>query len=117
MSDPASFANVLRFVAAHSDRSDPRIAAMMDILGAAADAIEATGGVTVAAAELELAARAFAGVAGFLQQRILPETVAAANKAGEEQVRAAVDASMDAVNRLLREAAGGAGQPVALSFT
>lgn len=104
MSDHDFYAAILRFVARRSDRSDPNVAAMMDELLAAADEVSARGRVTVAADRLELAARAFAGIAGLLQKDILPETIAHGNEAGERQVRWAVDASMEAVNLLLGKA-------------
>lgn len=109
------YANILRFVAGRGDRSDSRVAEMMDALADAAGEIEARGAVTVPAGRFEITARAFAGVAGFLQKQILPEAVAHGNAAGEAQVRWAVDTSMDMVNRLLSDAALGRGdRPVEL---
>lgn len=105
MSDYGFYVAILRFVARKSDRSDARIAAMMDSLDQAAGEIESSGGFDVAADQLELTARAFAGVAGFLQKQILPETVAEGNKAGEAQIRWAIDNAMEAVNSLLGRAA------------
>lgn len=108
MSDYAFYARTLRFVARKSDQGDARVAAMMDALAQAADAVEAAGVVTVAPASIELTARAFAGVAGFLQKQILPEVVADGNKGGEAQVRWSIDTSMELVNRLLGSVARGA---------
>lgn len=105
MSDYGFYVAILRFVARKSDRSDARIAAMMDNLERAAAEIEAQGGFDVVADHLELTARAFAGVAGFLQKQILPEAVAEGNKTGEAQIRWAIDNSMEAVNSLLGRAA------------
>ncbi|MEW5726429.1 MAG: hypothetical protein AB1918_01250 [Pseudomonadota bacterium] len=115
LSEVAFYANILRFVAGRSDRSDPRVAEMMDALVDAAGEIEARGALTVPAGRYEITARAFAGVAGFLLKQILPEAVAHGNAAGEAQLRWAVDASMEMVNRLLSEAALGHGdRPIEL---
>lgn len=82
---------------------------MMEALADAAAEIEARGAVTVPAGRFELTARAFAGVAGFLQKQILPEAVAHGNTTGETEIRWAVDTSMAVVNRLLSDAALGNG--------
>lgn len=110
--EAAHFAAILRFVARKSERNDPRIADMMDALTAAAAAIEATGAFSVPSDKLELTARAFAGVAAFLQKQILPEAVSEGNTTGEQQIRWAVDTAMAAVNTLLQRAAGGDRQAV-----
>ncbi|HSV29791.1 MAG TPA: hypothetical protein VLL76_09525 [Candidatus Omnitrophota bacterium] len=107
MTDHAFYAQTLRFVAGKTERVDDRVAAMMDALTAAAADIEQSGAVAVAPERIELTARAFAGVAGFLQKQILPEVVAHANQAGERQVRWSIDTSMDIVNRLLGAVARG----------
>jgi hypothetical protein len=114
MSDHAFYANLLRFVAARTDRADPRTAAMMAALEAAAEEIAATGSFTVAPDRLDLTARAFAGVAAFLQKQILPEAVAHGHHDSERQIRWAVDTAMDAVNTLLARAALGQGEAVAV---
>lgn len=116
MTDHAFYANILRFVAQRADRSDAQVAAMMDELSAAADEVAAHGSVKVAADRLDIAARAFAGIAGFLQTRILPETIAHGNSTGERQVRWAVDSSMAAMNQLLGHAAMGAADSVEVKF-
>lgn len=116
MADYTFFANILRFVALRADRSDAQVAAMMDELSAAADEVIAHGKVSVAGDRLDLAARAFAGIGGFLQTRILPETVAHNNHVGERQVRWAIDSSMEAMNLLLSAAASGAGDVVEVKF-
>ncbi len=103
--DPVFYVKLLRFVADKTDRNDPRTAAMMDLLVEAADAFEAAGSYRLPADRLPLAARAFAGVAGFLQSRILPSVVAERNTAGERQVRWAIDTAMASVNSLLVRAA------------
>lgn len=116
MTDHLFYASILRFVAQRADRTDGQVAAMMDELSAAADEVAEHGKVTVAGDRLALAARAFAGIAGFLQTRILPETIAHGNAAGERQVRWAVDSSMEAMNLLLSVAATGAADPVDVRF-
>lgn len=106
MSDYAFYAALLRFVARKAERPDARVAAMMDGLEDLAAQVESAG-FTVPADRLDLAARALAGVAGFVQQRILPEALAHGNQAGERQLRWSVDASLAAVNRLLAAAVEG----------
>lgn len=110
--DCVFYAALLRFVARKTERSDPRIAAMMDALTDAACEIEAAGHFCVAADRLELTARAFAGVAAFLQKQILPEAVSEGNTTGEQQIRWAVDTAMAAVNDLLTNAARQDGRDV-----
>lgn len=110
------YADLLRFVAGRSDRSDPAVAAMMQALGGYAAEIESSGAVTVAPAELAAAARAFAGVAGLLQRLILPEAVAAGHTAVEARIRWSVDASMELVRTLLAHAAEGATAPVTVKL-
>jgi len=105
LSDYRFYASILRFVAQKTDRNDPQVAAMMAILEQAAAEIDSLGAFNVDADRLEMTARAFAGVAAFLQKQILPEVVAAENKPGETQVRWAIDNAMEAVNALLGRAA------------
>ncbi len=106
------FAAMLRYVAGRTERGDSRIDAMMDLLTMAAAGIEAGGAFHMPADRLELGARAFAGVAAFLQKQILPEAINEGNAAGERQIRWAVDSAMAVVNTLLSGAAAGDGQPV-----
>ncbi len=94
MTDYGFFVAHLRFVAARTDASTPEVAAMAAELGRVADAIEKGSDFSVANDRLRIAARGFAGLAGFLQERILPEVVAAGNAAGERQVRWVIDTSM-----------------------
>ncbi len=104
MSDYAFYAAHLRFIARTTDRSDPAVAAMMEDLGRVAEAVERRGAFTVPADRLRTTARALAGVAGFLQQHILPETVSAGNAVGEAQVRWVIDTSMEAMAVLMSHA-------------
>lgn len=113
--------SMLRFVAAKTEASpaaaaDPRTTAMMAQLRRAADELESGDGFEVAGDRLELAARALAGFAGFLQKSILPEAVAHGNQGGEAQIRWAVDAAMDGVNTLLSRAALGNGEAVRITL-
>jgi hypothetical protein len=115
VSDYAFFAAMLRFVAAKTltiQGCDPRTTSMMAVLGEAARAAERGEAPQFEAERLELAARAYAGFAAFLQKQILPEAVAHANAGGEAQVRWAVDTAMETVNLLLSKAALGDGQAV-----
>ncbi len=109
------YAATLRFVAAKLTEGDPRTAPMVVQLRAAARSFEADGVATIASGDLEVAARAFAGVAAFLQKEILPETVAHGHADAERQVRWTVDAAMEAVNLLLRAAALDGRPPVTLA--
>jgi len=111
MSRHAFFAAMLRFVAAKPTEDDENTRTMTAILNAAA-AIEADGEFTVAAADLAIAVRALAAVATLLQRQILPEAVAHGHTEAEAQIRWSVDAAMEAVTLLLREAAAGSGEAV-----
>ncbi len=96
---------MLRFVANKSSGlDDPRSQAMMAELRLAAEAADAGSRVTVTADRLELAARAFAGFAAFLQKQILPEAVAHGHAPAEAQLRWAVDTAMAMVSTLLTRA-------------
>ncbi len=113
MTDYRFYTGLLRFVAAKADPRDTATAAVMAHLAPLADEIDRAGGVfTVAPADLATTARAFAGVAGFLQKQILPEAVAHGHAEVERRLRWSVDASMEAVRILLVHAAEGAGQAV-----
>ena len=108
MPDYSFFAALLRFVAAKSASAgleDPRTQAMMAELHRVADGVAAGTHLTVAADNLELAARAFAGFAAFLQKQILPEAVAHGHGPAEAQLRWAVDTAMGWVSTLLTRAA------------
>ena len=88
------FTAQLRFAASKTERITPNIDAMMDVLLSFADQIDADETFTVDAQNMRLGARALAGVAGFLQQHILPEVIAAKNNVGERQVRWTIETSM-----------------------
>ena len=95
MTDYTFFTAQLKFVATRTERESDDVARMMDALVRIADEIEHSGcDFFVAPEELRITARALAGVAGFLQQHILPETVAANNAKGERQVRWAIETCM-----------------------
>ena len=96
------FAGILRFVASTSERSDPRVATMMECLDRAAAQIDATGTIAIPYDQREFYARALAGVAGFLQKNILPETIAEENKQAEAQVRWVIDTSMECMTKILQ---------------
>ena len=90
MSDYAFYAAMLRFVEGkirHSGaaQADPRTGMMMDLLAGAAESVAAGRTMHFAADRLDLAARAFAGFAAFLQKQILPEAVAHGNAEGEQE--------------------------------
>lgn len=104
MADYTFYISFLRFVANKTERETPDIAAMMDELNKIAEGIEAEGTFSVPKERMAVAARALAGVAGLLQQSILPEVVASENKVGEVQVRWVIDTSMELVAHLTTRA-------------
>ena len=92
----------LRFMARTTAHGDPAVVAMMDRLRLVADGLAANGDrYVVEGRHLRLTARALAGLAGFLQQQILPEVVAAGNPVGERQVRWVIDTSMETMAALM----------------
>ena len=108
VSDYSFFSALLRFVAtktASVGMDDPRGRALVAELHAAAVAVEDGPELCVTAENLELAARAFAGFAAFLQKQILPEAVAHGHGQAEAQLRWAVDVAMGWVSTLLTRAA------------
>ena len=116
MADYDFYAGILRFVANTSERTDPRIAAMMECLDQAAAAIEAAQSYAIPFDQRENYARALAGVAAFLQQRILPETIAEQNKQAEQQVRWAIDTSMETMTHVLSNQAAGNQDVLTVTF-
>ena len=98
------FAAHLRFIVTKTDAKEPGIVAMLDELGRIADAVEAGREIEVSIDKLRIAARGLAGVASFLQEKILPEVVAAGNIIGERQVRWVIDTSMRMMTRLITRA-------------
>jgi hypothetical protein len=116
MADYDFYAAILRFVATTATRTDPRVTSMMECLEQAAGAIDQDDTFIVLLDKRELYARALAGVAAFLQERILPETVAEENKIAELQVRWSVDTSLEALNQILQAQAGGNMEPITIEF-
>ncbi len=98
------FISHLRFVANKTQASTPDVDAMMAALLRIADEIENTGRFRVEYEHARYAGRALAGVAGFLQQHILPEVIAAKNDLGERQVRWVIDTSMSMLATLTMHA-------------
>ena len=96
------YAGIIRFVVRTSARIDPKVASMMECLDSVAAAIETSDRFEVPLDKRDLYARALAGVAGFLQDRILPETIADNNKKAETQIRWAVDTSFASMSILLK---------------
>ncbi|WP_135080468.1 hypothetical protein [Terasakiella sp. SH-1] len=88
------YANFLRFVAAKTDKADVNVNAMMAELNQAADQIEKGSRFTLLASRAQAASRAFAGVAQFLQHRILPEAQAHGDKTALAQLEWAIAASL-----------------------
>lgn len=104
MSDYGFYANFIRYIVGKTMRDNDEIAAMMDELTAISEVLEFRGNFIIKADNLRVAGRALAGVAGFLQQHILPETIANENKTAETQVRWVIDTSMRLVAEILAHA-------------
>lgn len=104
MGDYNFYAGYLRFAAAKTARDTPEIEAMMGELDRIAGILEKDSGFVVEGDKLRLTARALAGVAGFLQQHILPEVVELKNETGETQIRWVIDTSMSLMASLMAHA-------------
>lgn len=117
MSEYVFFVSHLRFIVSKTDTTTPEVSTMMSELARIADAIEAMGGFTVEPDRLRVAGRGLAGLAGFLQERILPEAVAAGNATGERQVRWVIDTSMALMATLMTAAeTGNSGEPMTVTL-
>ncbi len=95
MPDYTFYAAQLRFVAARTEQVSPDVTAMMQALKVFANKVEDGAVFAVPGKHTMVTGRALAGVAGFLQQHILPETIAAGNKTAENQIRWVIDTSME----------------------
>ncbi|MCW8914991.1 MAG: hypothetical protein OQK24_03955 [Magnetovibrio sp.] len=98
------FSAQLRFVASKTERSTPELEEMMDQLAIIANQVDEAPKFKIEACFMRSAARALAGVAGFLQQQILPEVIAAENAVGELQVRWTIDISMSLMSTMMTHA-------------
>ena len=101
MSNYSFYAGYLRFVAQNTTPDTPEIQGMMAELRHIANTLERQITFTVEQNKLHITARALAGVAGFLQQHILPEIIDAKNISGEREVRWVIDASMTVMSNLM----------------
>jgi hypothetical protein len=101
MSNYNFYAGYLRFVAQNTSPDTSEIRGMMAELGYIANILEQQITFTVEQNKLHITARALAGVAGFLQQHILPETIDAKNISGEREVRWVIDTSMTVMSELM----------------
>jgi len=88
------YAAFLDFVATKTDKSDVSVHAMMAELQTAAIQLRETETITLLASRAQLASRGFAGVAQFLQHRILPEAQAHGNENALWQIQWAIAASL-----------------------
>ena len=98
------YAGYLLFFVNQTANENLEIREMMRELAQIARILEMENSFVVEANKLRVTARAFAGVAGFLQQHILPEVVAAKNKIGEVQTRWVIDTSMSLMTTLISHA-------------
>lgn len=95
----------LHFVVSRTDRESGDVACMMDALTEISDALEGKNEIFfVPHFRLRSTARALAGVAGLMQQHILPEVIAAQNRVGEKQVRWTIETCMTWVAKLMTHA-------------
>jgi len=89
------YAGFLRFVAAKTDKSDITVNAMMAELNQAADQLDQDARhISLLASRAQASSRAFAGVAQFLQHRILPEAQAHGDPKALSQLEWAIAASL-----------------------
>ena len=95
------YAGYLRFVAENTTPDTLEIQDMMAELNYIAKILENNSTFTVEQNKLRITSRALAGVAGFLQQHILPEIIEAENTSGEIQIRWVIDASMNIMSNLI----------------
>ena len=84
----------IRFIVKKTEQSTDAITTMMSDLSGFADQIEAGNDILISPDSVRSLGRGLAGVAGFLQQHILPEAIAAENEAAQQQVRWVIDTSM-----------------------
>jgi len=111
MSEYDFFTRYIRFVATKTPRDTAEVEAMMLELERIAAEIEDADTFLVDRENLEIAARALAGLAGLLQQKILPEVVAAGHQRNETQVRWVIDTSMALMGNLTVRADAGDHDP------
>lgn len=88
------YAGFLRFVAAKTDKTDVTVNAMMAELSQAAEQLDHRSKFSLLASRAHAASRAFAGVAQFLQHRILPEAQAHGDQKALAQLEWAIAASL-----------------------
>ncbi len=88
------YAGFLRFVAAKTDKADVGVHAMMAELSQAANQLDEIEPFTLLASRAQVASRGFAGVAQFLQHRILPEAQAHGDQKVVSQLEWAIAASL-----------------------
>jgi len=99
------FSAQLRFIANKTDREPGDVADKLDALEKVIQEIDSgANAFYVPASDLRVTARALAGVAGFLQQHILPEAVAAGHLAGEAQIRWTIETCMTSMANLMSRA-------------
>lgn len=99
------FSAQLRFIANRTEREPGDVADNLDALETVIEKIDGgAGSFHVETSDLRTTARALAGVAGFLQQHILPEAVAAGHAAGEAQIRWTIETCMSTMANLMSRA-------------
>lgn len=104
MVDYDFYAGFLKYIGDITERETPEVSDMLDELLRLAAELRMTGKMTVEQEKLSIAARGMAGLAGFLQEQILPEVVASQNEKGEKQVRWVIDTSMEVMTDLMSQA-------------
>jgi hypothetical protein len=104
MTDYNFYADYLIFFVNKTADETFEIKEMMGEIAMISKVLKNNNSFLVLAKNLRVTARAFAGVAGFLQQHILPEVLEAKNNVGEVQVRWVIDTSMSIVTTLISHA-------------
>jgi len=99
------FTAQLRFIAKKTEREPGAVDDTMRALEHVISDLEIhANSFDVKANDLGVTARALAGVAGFLQQHILPEAVEAGHSVGEEQIRWTIETCMSTMAKLMSHA-------------
>lgn len=101
MSEYKFYAGYLSFVANRTTPTTDEIRQMMEVLDDIAEILRVDSTFTVKKNKLRITARAFAGLAGFLQKNILPEVTNKRNTIGELQIRWVIDTSMELMSNLM----------------
>lgn len=104
-------ADMMRFVAAKTQADSDDIRTMMFHLRAVADQVGQGPEIVIATRDARYVARALAGVAAFLQDRILPEALAESNETAIAQIKQAAQLSLQLSGLILKRLGDEAEEP------